>query len=263
MQRTSLYLADEIRPYFSEETPLFDQIMDLRGECFRKQKGRITQRILLGEHYYFIKQFFGVGWKEIIKDLSQFRMPVLGAKNEYVAINKLQSLGLAVPTVVGYGQRGFNPARIHSFIIMREIYPFTSLEMLMNAWQQTPPSFKLKQHMIDRVAGIARILHKNGINHRDFYLCHFVLDSQLHNTQLYLIDFHRAQIRRKTPDRWMIKDLAGLYFSSKAMRLTQRDHYRFLIHYRRNDLRSILSIERNFWQKVKMRGEQLYHKHYN
>ena len=81
-----IYLQADLKPYFSTQTPLFDQLMSLQGETFRHQKGRLTQRIILGGKSYFIKQHTGVGWKEIIKNLSQGRWPVVSAKNEWQAL---------------------------------------------------------------------------------------------------------------------------------------------------------------------------------
>ena len=78
-------------------------------------------------------------------------------------------------------------------------------------------------------------MHENGMNHRDFYLCHFLLDNKFaeHNTieestKLFLIDLHRAQIRFATPLRWIVKDLGSLYFSAAEVPLTKRDLFRFM-----------------------------------
>ena len=264
----NLYLHNNLKPYFSARAPLFDQVMALRGDCFRHQDGRLTQQILVGGKNYFIKQHSGVGWKEIFKNLFQLRWPVLGAKNEWRALEKLQALGVHVPAVVGFGQRGKNPAGLQSFILMEALSPTISLEDLTRNWREVPPTFALKRLLIEEVARIARTLHENGMNHRDFYICHFLLDTtpglqhvQANNLKLYLIDLHRAQIRRLTPERWIIKDLAGLYFSSKESGLTQRDLLRFMRHYRNKTLRDIKTLEIEFWQKVKMRGDQLYRDH--
>jgi heptose I phosphotransferase len=255
-----VYLHNDIKSFFSDTTPIFEQMMALRGECFRHQKGRLTQRIKLGNKTYFIKQHTGVGWKEIIKNLLQFRLPVLGAKNEWQAIEKLQALGVSVPGIAAYGQRGWNPAKRQSFILMEELAPIISLEDLAKQFETVPPSFALKYRLIHEVARIARLLHENGLNHRDFYLCHFLLHND--SPKLSLIDLHRVQIRRFTPKRWVIKDLAGLYFSSKDVVLTQRDYYRFMKVYRNNQtLRDILTRQKNFWEKVRARGEKLYSNH--
>ena len=256
MLERNVYLHPDLKQYFSSAEPLFDQIMALRGERFRHQDGRMTQRIKLGNKHYFIKQHTGVGWKEIFKNLLQLRLPVISAENEWLAIAKLKSVGVDVPVVVGFGKRGLNPAKLESFIIMEALAPTISLEDWCQRWQQTPPSFIEKQRLLAIVARIARLMHQNGMNHRDFYLCHFLLHQPLDLSliQLSLIDLHRAQIRPTTPERWVIKDLAGLYFSCKDTLVTQRDFYRFMVIYRKQSLREIFNTEAVFWQKVKARG---------
>lgn len=251
-----MYLDNVIAPYLSTTQPIFEQMMALHGERFRHLEGRETQRITLGDKHYFIKQHMGVGWKEIIKNLLQLRWPVLGAKNEWQAIQKLTQLGIDVPKVLAYGQRGWNPATQQSFILMEELAPVVSLEDLTQQWKQAPPAFALKCWLIKEVARIARTLHQNGINHRDFYLCHFLWDER--KKKLFIIDLHRAQLRNKTPMRWIIKDLAGLYFSSKDSGLSRRDQFRFMKVYAAKPLRDIIGEDSEFWLKVKGRGEQLY-----
>jgi heptose I phosphotransferase len=255
------FLDEKLKKYFSGSTPLFDQVMALRGESFRHLEGRLTQRILIGDKSYFIKQHSGVGWREIIKNLSQLRLPVTGARNEWEAISKLNALGVETATVVGYGQRGCNPAKLQSFILMEELQPVISLEELTANWKQNPPDVILKRDLIAEVARMTRIMHSNGINHRDLYICHFLLDTSTDQVKLSLIDLHRAQMRNKIPERWKVKDLAGLYFSSKDIGLTKNDIFRFMKIYSEKSLREIYRTEKKLWNKVKKRGEQLYRDH--
>lgn len=243
----------------------FEHIMALRGEQFRAHKGRLTQRLMLGDQAYFIKQHAGVGWAEIIKNLLQGRLPVISAKNEWRAIARCHALGVHVPQLYAFGERGINPAARQSFVLMGALNQMVSLETWCAEWPLSAPSFSEKRRFITEVANIARTLHENGVNHRDFYLCHFLFDPtkwrEEQQLKLYLIDLHRAQLRRVTPQRWIIKDLAGLYFSSKAIGLTKQDLYHFMKIYRRQSLRAVLSTEHPFWKKVKGRGEQLYSDH--
>jgi len=256
-----MYIRNDIKNCLSSSQPVFDQMMLLDGEQFRHQDGRLTQRINLGNKSYFIKQHSGVGWKEIFKNILQLRSPVLSAKNEWLALEKLQTLGLNVPVVAAFGLRGVNPASLQSFVLMEEVAPVISLEDLAKEWLTTPPSFRLKRRLIGEVARIARVMHQNGMNHRDFYICHFLLDIphgreniDVNSLRLYLIDLHRAQIRRLTPERWIIKDLAGLYFSSKDIGLTQRDIFYFMKIYSDKPLRDLMVSENELWHKVKIRG---------
>lgn len=255
------YLDPDIKSYFSNETNLFDRMMALKGKIFRALENRRTQQITFNNQTYFIKQHFGVGLKEIIKNLLQGRLPIISAKNEWLAIQKLNQLKIATPVIKAYGSKGLNPASVKSFILTEELPPHTSLEHFCENWASSPPTFKLKKRLLSEVAHIAKTLHENGINHRDFYLCHFLLLKNAEISKLILIDLHRAQIRKKTPTRWSVKDIAGLYFSSRHIGLTTRDDLRFIKAYRNQPLRDILLKEKNFWQRVKQRGDQLSAKH--
>ncbi len=247
-----------IAALFPANANLFDEMMRLSGESFRHLEGRTTARVQLGGKTYFIKQHRGIGWREVFKNLSQGRLPITGARHEWLALKHLAALGVGVPAVLGFGERGWNPAARESFILMEAIEPSVSLETYCQNWLQHPPHFLVKKQLIEKVAHIARVMHESGMNHRDFYLCHFLMDP---SGKLNLIDLHRAGIRSKTPERWLIKDLAGLYFSSKNLGLTQRDYYRFIKAYRQQTVREILQREKPFWDKVISRGEKLYRDH--
>jgi len=242
----------------------FKEFMQLQGQTYRTLEGRRTQRILIHNQTYFIKQHFGVGWKEIFKNLLQFKLPIISAKNEWQALQRLQELGVMTPKLKAYGRRGFNPARMQSFLLMEELKTMISLEDFCRHWKTQAPSVVLKRALIAKVASIAKTMHENGINHRDFYLCHFLLDpASLSKAQpdLYLIDLHRAGLRKKIARRWLIKDLAGLYFSSKNLGLTPRDYWRFIKLYRQEGIYDSISKEMRFWRQVVKCGEKLYHAH--
>jgi hypothetical protein len=67
-------------------------------------------------------------------------------------------------------------------------------------------------------------------------------------------------MRQRTPRRWVLKDLAGIHFSSMDIGLTLRDRLRFMKVYRGRPLRRILREERGFWQAVERKAQQLYRK---
>lgn len=243
----------------------FDRILALKGSIYREMDGRRTLRFELGGRGYFAKLHFGIGWKEILKNLLQGKMPVLGADNEREAIRRLERLGVATMNVAAFGRRGWNPARRQSFLITEELTHTVSLETVCSDWKKTPPPVALKRALLRKIASVTRTLHENGINHRDLYICHFLLDRTSvadgpDGPRLYLIDLHRAQIRRRTPRRWVVKDVAGLYFSSLDAGLTRRDLLRFMKIYRNRPLRTILQEEGAFWQDVTRRAIKLYRK---
>ncbi len=219
----------------------------LQGEVFRELEARRTLRTEVEGRGYFVKIHRGVGWGEIVKNLVSLRAPVLGAGNECRALRRLAELGVASMTPVAFAERGADPARQHSFIITEELANTVSLEDHCRDWPTNPPPPGWKQALIRRVAEMAGRMHRGGVNHRDFYICHFLLhlDPVPHpeNFRLSLIDLHRAQTRAATPRRWRDKDLAGLYFSALEIGLTKRDVLRFLRAYFELPLRIILREE--------------------
>lgn len=267
--RNGIFLRDDAAVMWRGRDP-FSAAQAQTGTIFRDKEGRRTLRF---EHHgrgYFLKLHQGIGWKEIFKNLIQGRLPVTGAANEYHAIRALESLHIDTLSIAAYGRRGCNPATQLSFLLTDELQHVESLEDFCAHWPQQPPNFALKRQLIERVAEIARTLHGNGINHRDFYLCHFLLEKDrdqnaapitAHNfasRKLYLMDLHRAQIRARVPQRWLIKDLGGLYYSALAIGLTRRDILRFLRAYRRRSLRDIFAHEADLWRAVKKRAAKIY-----
>ncbi|MEN8218056.1 MAG: lipopolysaccharide core heptose(I) kinase RfaP [Pseudomonadota bacterium] len=261
MKKIQLELREDLQNYFADKDA-FEEIMLLSGETVRKQQGRHTFRFSVMGKNFFIKQHRGVGWKEIIKNLLQLRLPILGASNEWRAIKRLHELGIDTMTLAGYGQRGKNPAKRESFVITDALENTTTLAVLVEEWIKNPPPVRLKYALIYKVAKITRALHENGINHRDLYICHFrlwVLEKQVFDDPpLFLMDLHRAQIRPKTPMRWIIKDLGALYFSSADVGLSQRDFFRFIKTYHDTDLRTVFSQYPDLWQKVQKRAKRFY-----
>jgi len=240
----------------------FNYLMNYQGEVYRHQKNRITQKIEIKGKNYFIKQHHGVGWREVFKNLFSFKLPVTSALQEWLAIKACFKSGIAVPKVAAFGQKGKNPAKLKSFILLQALSPIISLEELTHSWKNQPPKAHFKYMLIKKVASIARTLHQHKISHRDFYLCHFLLaEPYTRDAPLYLIDLHRATQHLYIRKRWIIKDLAGLYFSSQNIGLTKRDCLRFIKTYTQQSLKHVLTKKLIFWLKVKKRGEQLYDEH--
>lgn len=260
----------ELDPEFASQLPgdwPFERFLALRGKVFRQVANRTTQRFSLNGIAYFIKIHRGCGWAEIIKNLVLLRLPVVSAKNEYAAIERVQSIGLETLTVAAIGVRGRNPAKRDSFIITRAIEPAISLEDLAQSWAVRPPQVTFKRALIRQVAAMTRTLHQNGVNHRDLYICHFLIElDQLElspntaNPRLSIIDLHRTQLRTNTPQRWLVKDLAALFFSSMDIGLTGRDVLRFLAEYRQQPIRQILDEDQRLLRQVQRRAVGLYRK---
>ena len=259
------YYSDALKEALGNRAA-FSSMMRTQGETYRAPEGtgRRTVRFDLNNRHYFIKTHTGVGWQEILKNLIYFRLPVLGAMDEWHGIHHLQRLKIKTLSVAAYGTAGgmYNWARRRSFIVTDEITNAKSLEEFCSEWKTHPPvnpsEIRFKRWLIEQVAVIARKMHNSGANHRDFYLGHFLLqpgyrDGELSvdASHLFVIDLHRMQLRRHTPTRWQVKDIAGLHYSSLNLGLTRNDLLRFIRTYRshtplRQSLGKSLNLSRPF-----------------
>ena len=241
---------------------VFAEVFALEGEVFRNVKNRRTFRIEAGGRGFFVKIHRGVGWREIFKNLFQFKLPVTGAGNEYRALTALKKLQIPTMEIAAFGERNFNPAGKESFLITEELTDVISLEELAQK-EQIPP--ELKCRLIRALALSAGEMHRAGINHRDCYICHYLLkkdSADLHIPQLHVIDLHRAQIRKHLPFRYQVKDVAGLFFSSLDVPLSRRDVWRFIRLYSGRKLKNELTENKKFWQTVYRTALKLYCKEF-
>lgn len=252
-----IYLDQEFSRHFAGADP-FLMLQAMEGTIYRRGRGRKTLQFSMNGKSYFLKLHSGIGWREIIKNLVQLRLPVLGASNEWRAISRLQELGVPTLKAVAYGSRGLNPASRQSFIVTEELGNTISLEDFCKDWSQHPPSPGLRRRLIERVAQISRSLHDNGVCHRDFYLCHFLLHKDnLDSPRLSLIDLHRVLIKKRLSSRWLVKDIAGLHYSAKTIGLSDRDRLRFIRHYCNKGLKYSLEHRSEFWKKVERRANRM------
>lgn len=261
---TELFLREEFERSWEGRDP-FDMARSIEGDVFRNKEGRRTLRFVQGGSPYFLKYHQGIGWAEVIKNLVQGRLPVTSARNEYFACLVLANVGLDTLTPVAYGRRGISPASIESFLVTEELSGAVSLEDYCRNWHVEPPPVERKRRLLQKVVTMARAMHGCGVNHRDFYLCHFMLmpdtlekTKTISEIRCHLIDLHRAGIRRRVPRRWMVKDVAGLFYSAMDIGLTRQDLLRAMALYSNRSLRETLVRDHAFWSAVLERAERLY-----
>ncbi|ENU1228379.1 MULTISPECIES: lipopolysaccharide core heptose(I) kinase RfaP [Providencia] len=233
----------------------FYEVNRITGEVYRQVKNRRTLQFYVGNESFFIKQHYGITISEILKNILSFRFPVLDARQEWDAIKHLEKNNIDTMNAYAVGVRGINPLTRESFLITKDLNPTISLEDYCKKWLVNPPTFQEKFNLILKLASIVSAMHASGLNHRDCYLCHFLLDENTDqistDIKMYIIDLHRAQIRSQVPKRWRDKDLIGLYFSSMNIGLTSRDIYRFLIKYFNTDLKSIFRSHNKLLKKAR------------
>jgi len=245
----------------------FDWILNCPGVEHRHIKHRRTVEAELGGRRYFVKAHRGCGWGEVLKDWVQLRPPIVSARTERDALVRARELGVRTLTVAGWGERGRSPARVESFLITEALPGMIDLEAFVRDWGglRGARRVRLKRVLLEEIARMARALHEGGLNHRDFYLGHFLVRDRRwadwtpdEPVEIYLIDLHRVQMRESVPRRWLVKDLGGLLFSALDAGLTSRDLLRFLALYRHRPWREAWAADRDLWRQVAQNAAVLY-----
>ena len=255
-----IYLSDELKNFFSDSNP-YEVLKELDGNVYRKVKNRKTFQFEYNGKSYFAKIHTGVGWPEIFKNLIQLKYPVISAKNEWLALKYLESTSIKTMTLAAYGEKGWNPAKRQSFIITEDLQQTISLEEYCFNWLDSKTPLCERKELISKVAEIASALHSNGICHRDLYLCHFLLHKEEPKfSKISLIDLHRALIREKLSKRWVIKDIAGLYYSAMNVGLTRRDIQHFIWQYGKVNKNYAYRENGKFWMQVKEKAMRMHKK---
>ena len=259
-----LELDDFFRRLWPPPADPFRRVAELAGEEFRRVKTRRTFRVEIAGRGFFVKHHLGVGWGEIFKNLFMFKRPVLSARDEYRALKKLHELGVPTMTPAACGCRGSSPAKLESFLITEELADMVDLETLTSSWREAPPPPATRINLIRAVARSVRDMHRGGVNHRDCYICHYLTPrgGVDFGKKVYVIDLHRAQLRKRVPERYLVKDLAGLCFSSLDAGLTAREALRFIRIYTGNPLRHELKARGKFWADVLKTARKLYFKEF-
>jgi heptose I phosphotransferase len=249
----------------------FDWVLNHEGKVYRHVKHRRTIETEIGGRRFFIKVHRGCGWREVWKDWVQFRPPIVSARTEWEAIERAEKLGIATLRVAGKGERGHSPAHVESFLITEALEGMIALEDLASDWGGLagPRQKLLKRALLRNIATIARTLHNAGMNHRDFYLSHFLVKNRPWTDwqpgdplELFLIDLHRMQTRPRLPARWRVKDLGGLLFSALDCGLTGRDLLRFVRVYAGSSARDSLQRDATLWARVRRNAIALYIQHH-
>lgn len=239
----------------------FQEVESISGEVYRAVKTRETSRFDFEGKSYYLKLHHGITYREAIKNLISFHMPVFGADREWEAINLLDKVGVPTMKGVAFGQKGLNPVTRTSFIITEDLSPTISLEDYCRNWKNSPPDFEIKRKIIKYVAEMVRGMHSSGINHRDCYICHFLLhlpfDEQHKDLKISIIDLHRAQIRKQVPLRWRNKDIIGLYYSCLNIGLNKTDYFYFLVHYFEKPLKEIFKNEKFLLSVITKKAERI------
>lgn len=152
---------------------------------------------------------------------------------EWSKIRQLAEAGIPAPTPVACGGQLWGWIERRSFIITEGI-PGEPLERWVPA-HLGPDGYvdwRRRRELVLLLARLVRRLHRHELIHRDLYLSHVFIS---HNADgqpvLWLIDLQRLFTPWLRRQRWVVKDLAALHYSTPADCVPTTERVRFLHAY--------------------------------
>lgn len=256
------YCAPELESVFGDD-PL-QAAYGLQGDVHRALEMRKTLGFEHDGKLYFIKLHMGIDYREVFKNLSQLKLPVISAKNEWNCLNTMGAMGISVPEpLVYFDQGGLSPKR-HSFIVMSAIENYIDMEQAIAEGSFQALSLEKRHAIIRKLAKNARIMHQAKFGHRDYYAPHMLIDrdwfddpSAVDEPKISVLDWHRS-IRRPWHRSLKIKDLSGLLFSCADAELTRQDIDIFLEVYCDMDAEAARTQEAGIWKAVLKKAIRTY-----
>jgi heptose I phosphotransferase len=213
----------------------FDAIFNLAGgKIVRSVGSRSTAQILLNAggaaQSFYLKRHGAASLVERVKPVMHLSQPILGARNEWEAILRFHSAGIPTMTPVAFGESGE-----HSLVMTEDLGTSRTLLDWVNDTTGGRPlrtsavsgdDEMVKRALLEHVANISRRMHASGLFHQDFYLNHMLCCGDPYRLDVRVIDLGRVRERQGPATRWILKDLAQLDYSARALSCT--DRLRFL-----------------------------------
>ena len=134
-----MFLRADIAAAWHGQDPLAAAFA-LTGDVLRQMPGRRTLRVLIAGRTFVAKLHSGVGYREIAKNLLMGRAAVVGAENEYMALQRLHSVGVPSMQIAAFGSTDSAAAHRRSFILLDYIEHAQTLEDVARTWRTRPPT---------------------------------------------------------------------------------------------------------------------------
>jgi len=204
----------------------FDRVMSLRGEIVKRAvPERMTIRCPLPDDEdaseIYIKRSYPLRAGRFFLRLLKLAPPET-ACDEFQSIIAFREAGLPTMVPIAAGKRRRGLLQAESFLITRGLTGCTRLDEFFS--QSGDIGRKRKRTLIRKTALLVKKMHECGFNHRDLYLCHLLMSPA---EELFVVDLHRVDRRRRVPVRWIIKDLAALEYSAPGTVISRADRARF------------------------------------
>jgi hypothetical protein len=234
----AFYVVEEYRQAFTElgltsidDVFKFDQGQDL----FKKNIGNFRSRFRFQTEHpartFFLKRYDHPPIKTQLTNWIDGRKRRSCCRMELEPIRELNDHQVCAPSPIAYGHLWGWLFEKKSFLITEEIADGDSLERRLPTYfysPSTPQTLCRRRNFVKHMAHFIRRFHDLGYRHRDLYFSHIFCDTK---DKLYLIDLARAFRPIILQRRFLIKDLAQVFYSMSAQYFSRTDRLRFYLHY--------------------------------
>jgi len=191
-------------------------------------------------------------WRHPFRGITTFR-------REFQNLMMLQSFAVPTLDVLYFAERNVGSDR-RAILVSRELTGYSSLEDCMTYWQQQGfPDKAIWHETIQRIAAVARRMHRHRIQQNCFLPKHVFIGELHGQMDVRLIDLEKAK-RRWTVERALVRDLDTFNRRSPGIRTT--DRLRFLLAYHETD--RVNARVRKTWNQllalVRMKKRNSFHR---
>jgi ribosomal protein L22 len=208
-----------------------------------------------GDYKLFLKRFINPPLKEQLKNWFSHKRRISMAAGEVKPAIELKEAKVNVPEVVAFGQVWKGIAEEKSFIITRQVPDSVSLETTLPGCfykgGQVPKT--AKKEFIKDLAEVIKDFHNRGFMHRDLYLSHIFYNQQ--KKIFTLIDLARCFKPLLLKRRYLLKDIAQLYYSAPYGVVSKSDRLRFYLYY--TEKRKLSFMDKQFISRVKAKAGKM------
>lgn len=207
-----LTLSEEFQEILKENNlQVLEDFMSLpRDNSFRDVPNRLTVGLDLKSQDKTIRIYLKRHWEDQKKKSTK---PHFEAKSEADNLLLLRKCNIPVPDMVAVGW-GYIDQRSVGFVGINEV-PGLQGDHFIEKYKSQDNWPQIEKDLTTKLAVLSKGFHGQGFNHRDFYLCHFFVDlDDKSETHLNLIDLQRVQKRSMFRERWIVKDLSQMCYSS-------------------------------------------------
>jgi len=168
--------------------------------------------------------------------------------------SELAAAGISTPKTICRGEQWGTLFEKRSFIITEKIADAEAIERKLPECfdsRATTENLKLRRDFITRLAEFIAKFHATKYRHRDLYFSHIFYSD---DGRFYLIDLARAFKPLLLRRRFLIKDIAQIYYSAPGRYFSRTDRMRFYFGY--TGRRKLTGEDKTFIRQVVKKAQR-------